>query len=259
MVFEVVRLAGDSINASIRMWGANLYRNPADVDAEVEFVYRDQASTGLLWRRTITESTDIEEMLTEIRETIQLFLFVNQSQQVSGRLYEHDSAATAETLTDDEHLIAESVSISHDHEDRVTRVVLAYALTAGTDPEDIANYTVDLHIDLDSEDRIYYGGDFREKRILSQWIPAADTFSAGYFGPRILGRYKHGTRTISGRLEIKDDDIEIGDYIIVDTEQISDAFGVNLAPVAIMTKKQETAGNQIEFEALIVEDFWEVS
>lgn len=211
------------------------------------------AGTGPLWRRTITEPTDIEEMIKEIRDTINLFVWVDESQMVTGKLYEFSAAGT--TFTDDANLVEGSVSILYDHEQRITRVLMAYGLTAGADASDLANYTkVRLQIDADAEDRTYYGGDFRQKTILSPWIPSTETFSAPYFTPRILAKFRHGIRPISGRLEIKDEGTEIGDLVAIDSRQITDEFGVNLSPVTILTMKRETRSGEIEFEALVVED-----
>lgn len=208
---------------------------------------------GTLFRRTMTEATDVEALLTEIRDLIMLFLWTNDSQLVTGKAFAPPLPTdTLTVLTDDANLIAGSIEVDDNDESRVSRALIAYGTLLGTStdkPEDYSNIRVEL--DIDAEERAYYG-DQRLKTVLTQWLPATGTgvASATYFTGHLIGRFRHGSRQITARIEIKDDAAAMGTPVQFQTKLIQDVYGNNANTTARIMTKRPIDDSQIEIVAI---------
>lgn len=211
------------------------------------------AHYGPLLRRTLHNVTDVETLVREIRELTLMFLWVSAGLQLTGKVFAPVlPGTTVPTITDDDNIIADSVSVNDNDESRLTRVIVAYNLPADvTEPrvaEDFAE--VRAEVDVDSEEREYYG-DVRTRIVLSQWIQPLDEDTAAYFTSHMLARFRHGIRVVTAQLEIQDDDIDLGDVVNLDTEHVQDAFGNNVAADAYVIKKRPVADNRF------LAEFWD--
>lgn len=208
--------------------------------------------TGILLRRTVTEPTEIDTLQTEIRDLCLVFLWVSETQQLTGKVFAPKTPLETYTeLTDDSNLIAGSIEVEDNEEEtRISRAVIAYNLTVGEQGDDIADYQeVRVELDIDAEEREYYG-EPKLKQILSKWLRPGDTASAAYFTSHILDRFRHGARVLRARLEIKDDDIQLGDFVKVNTGHIQDAKGNNLQSIMQVVKKKPVSDGVLQIECL---------
>lgn len=205
---------------------------------------------GPLLRRTVTEITEVEALAREIRELAGIFLWVNDSQQLTGRVFAPKPPGTTPTdLTDDAGFVVGTISIDDNSEARLSRVLIAYG-TATDDGGSVEDYSnVRVEIDVDAEEREFYGDD-RLKAVLSKWVQASDTFSPEYFTSHLIQRFRHGARILTARLEIKDDDLQLGTFVKVNTDLLQDVHGNALDTVFYVTKKKPAGDSQIEIEAL---------
>lgn len=213
------------------------------------------AQYGPLMRRTLTEVTDIETLWTEIRDLTLMMLWVNAGQMLTGRLFaplRPDQSYTE--VTDDANIIAGTFAIDDNTEARLSRVLVAYDLTVdgGEKAEDYDKVRVEL--DVDSEERELYG-DQRLKVVLSKWLQDSEagfdsSITAEYFTSHIIARFRHGPRIVTTQLEVKDDEIEIGSRIRVNSDLIQDAHGNALPSFMDVIKKRQIADNRFSIEAL---------
>ena len=207
---------------------------------------------GTTFRRTLTEKTKIEDLVKEIRDLMILLLWTTDDQKITGKFYAPPLPTdTITEFTDDSNYVAGSISVEDDLEERLSRVVVAYDLPAGSDGEKPSDFNeVRVSIDIDAEEREFYGKD-RLKTILSLWIRPGDTQFAGYFAQHLLARFRHGTRSIMSKHEIKDDDIDLGDVGRTTTQMVQDAFGNTKSSLGIVVKKKPLARQkQIQLEVL---------
>jgi hypothetical protein len=210
-------------------------------------------TTGTTFRRTVTEPEKIDDLLQEIREVTMLSLWVNESQQVTGKIFA--PARPSETLTEldeDNELIAGSIEVDDNDEDsRVTRALVAYSLAADGDPEKIGDYQeVIVRVDTNVESDGYYGEKML-KTFLSQWVRASDTATVGKLLRHYLSRFRNGARLVSFALERKNDSVKVGDFVKLTTEKIQDAHGTAFPGrvMQVLSKKRAGQGRQ-EYETL---------
>ena len=213
------------------------------------------ASYGPAVRRTITENTEVETLASELRELSGLMVFVSAGLQISCRLFAPIlPGATVATLTDAANIVSGSVTLEEDDEDRVSRVLIGYDLIdgeAGDSTDDFNRVLVEA--DLDAESRNYYG-EQRQKVLLTKWLQnvsgvAALDLAAANFTAQISARFRHGRRILKAALNIKDDDIDIGDPLQVQTAHIQDAHGNSYdGKMFVMSKR--TDGERITIEVL---------
>jgi hypothetical protein len=118
---------------------------------------------------------------------------------------------------------------------------------AGDKAEDFNRVVV--HLAIEEEQTDYYG-DERLKVILSQWIPAADLQNPQDFMARIITRFKRGVPLMRARLEIKDDDVQLGDFVDVRTAKLSAPDGTTEQRIMQVVKKKHRDDGTIEIQAL---------
>jgi hypothetical protein len=210
-------------------------------------------TTGTTFRRSITEPEKIDDLLQEIREVTMLSLWVNESQQVTGKVFA--PARPSETLTEldeDNELIAGSIKVDDNDEDsRVTRALVAYSLAADGDPEKIGDYQeVIVRVDTNVESDGYYG-EKKLKTFLSQWVRASDTATVGKLLKHYLSRFRNGARLVSFALERKNDSVKVGDFVKITTEKVQNAHGTAVSGrvMQVLSKKRAGQGRQ-EHEVL---------
>jgi hypothetical protein len=207
---------------------------------------------GTLLRRTVVDVTDIETLIREVRELTRLFLWVGEDHAVTGRFDAPmlpSDAATYAALSDSDNIVAGSISVDENTESRVSRALIAYDLIPGESPDSVASFSkARIELDADAEEREYYGQS-KLKVVLSQWMQAQDEVSAAYFTSHLLSRFRHGTRLVTFRAEVKDDDIQIGSLVTVTTSHVQDTFGNPLASKMIIVRKTQISDNEIEFQA----------
>jgi hypothetical protein len=206
---------------------------------------------GPLLRRSVTEQVDVEQLAQEIRELTMLMLWTNDSQQLTGKVFApNPPGQTITDLTDEANFVQDSIEVDDDDETRLSRVLIAYSLPAGESGDSPGDYEkIRAELDIDSEERELYG-DKRLKAILSQWIPADDTFSAAYFTAHWLWLYRNGQRRIRARLEIKDEDIQLGQIVRVTTALLQDAHGSDAPTLCYAVLKRASEDNTFSIEML---------
>lgn len=207
---------------------------------------------GPLLRRSLTQITDVETLARELRALTLLFLWVDNNQKLTGKVFAPVApGVTLTTLDDDSNFVAGTISVDDNDESRVSRCLIAYHLppsvTSASVAEDFLEVRVD--IDVDSEEREYYG-EPRLRVLLDQWVMPLDFATAAYFTSHIISRFRHGARMMSAALEIKDDDVELGDFVQVNTKHVQDSFGNNLNSIMQIMKKRAVGDNRFAVDML---------
>ena len=228
---------------------------PSTTDTTTGDVY------GVLVRRTLLDQVQVEDMVRELRALGMVLMWVNDAQVITGKVFAPKIPGVAATTVDDSsNLVDGSVSVEHDVEQRVSRVLLAYDLIAGESADTPLSFRrVVLDIDADAEDPSFYG-EAQIKTLLTEWLEDAQAVSgvwredstARYWTAHILAQLRDGLRVVEGRVEIKDEDIPMGTMIRVMTAMVQDVHGNDLNSLMYVVKKEPVPGNQIAFRALDV-------
>jgi hypothetical protein len=221
-VIMLVRMGGiaaaDIDSAGLQTQGDTWF--PGSVDPATGIV------TGTLFRRTVTDQLDLEKLLTEVREVLMLDIFVGENQSITGHLFAPAlPTVSLPTLTDDANLLADSISVDDNDESRLTRVIVAYDLATGAKGDTVGDYN-DGVVEVEPELESVAGyGEQRMKIILSQWIGINDSATATKAAAHILGRYRQGVRKVAAAIDLKDDTVKTGDFVLVTTKRLQKATG----------------------------------
>jgi hypothetical protein len=202
------------------------------------------------YRRFLEKPVAIKDLLRELRQCTLSHLWQGEDSQV------HFKCAPVpifrnppKQLTDAEHLVRQSLELDRNEEARKTRVTVYYdPLTAdsGTDPEQYRAAL--LHLDQEVEGENYYG-EKRNYEIFAPWIyRSAEALNAA---AHFLMRFRYGAPMVSFGLELKDSDLQVGDFVSLDTDMILAPDGAT-RPNALfeVVKKKPTGANRFEYQAL---------
>jgi hypothetical protein len=169
-----------------------------------------------------------------------LDIFVGENQSITGHLFAPAlPTVSLPTLTDDANLIADSISVDDNDESRLTRVVVAYDLAAGAKGDTVGDYN-DGVVEVEPELESVAGyGEQRMKIILSQWIGINDSATATKAAAHILGRYRQGVRKMAAAIDLKDDTVKTGDFVLVTTKRLQKATGATDANRQMLVVSKE--------------------
>jgi hypothetical protein len=276
-VFSEVREYGtEQLSASAPVLGANpldiklaLYREAGIPWAQINSAFiLDQRATwvyssvdrtlglqsGILFRRTLTEQTDIDTLLQEIDRDLVSFQYVDEDRLVTTRIFA--APAPTETLvelTDATHFLEDSIEVEQDNEARLSRVALGWDLIPGERGDVLGDYAqIALALDPTTEGPGFHGS-VRDKIILSQWIRATDIAQAKATSDGILARFIDGARIVTGALEARDDDsVKLGVFVYVTTDQIQKPDGSTDTRriMQVIRKERDPGGGRMKVRLL---------
>jgi len=202
------------------------------------------------YRRFLEKPVAIKDLLRELRQCTLSHLWQGEDSQV------HFKCAPVpifrnppKQLTDAEHLVRQSLELDRNEEARKTRITVYYdPLTAdpGTDPEQYRAAL--LHLDQEVEGENYYG-EKRNYEIFAPWIyRSAEALNAA---AHFLMRFRYGAPMVSFGLELKDSDLQVGDFVSLDTDMILAPDGATRSDALFEVVKKKAAGaNRFEYQAL---------
>lgn len=250
-------------------WKFALYREAGAPWAQINKAYMlDQRETwvyssvdrilghqsGTLFRRTVTEPTDIDELLQEIDRDLVAFQFVDEDRLITTKIFAGPTPTeTLIELTDVSHFIENSVEVEQDNEARLSRVALGWDLIPGQKGDILGDYAqIALSIDPLSEGPGAHGT-IRDRIILSRNIRAADPAQGKATADRILARFINGARLVIGSLEAKDDDnVKLGGFVYVTTAQIQKPDGSTDTRryMLVVNKERDSTGGRMKIRFL---------
>jgi hypothetical protein len=211
--------------------------------------------SGALMRRTLTDVTDVQKLLQEIGEVQMFWFYVTDDQMVTGRYYAPvPPTVTATVVTDDNAMLANTLSVNDHNESRISRALVAYHLPEGESadtPEDFEKIRIELTPSLEARD---FYGDKRLQAVMSQWFQpvtasgiSTEAEVVRYFTQRIVSRKRHGQRILTTKLPLQYDDLNLGDPVQVTTDRVQDVHGNPLSSTFYVAKKKRE-GTRLEFE-----------
>lgn len=198
---------------------------------------------GVLFRQTITEPTDIDQLLQEIDRDLVSYQFVSENRKVRTKIFAPPTPSeTLIELTDVTHFVDGSVEVDTDQESRLSRVIVGWDQIPGTGGDVFGDYAKGaLALDPVQEGPLGHGS-IKDRIILSKWIRPSDSAQGAATAGRILRRFLNGARIVTGSLEAKDDDnVTLGTFVYVTTAQIQKPDGSTDGKKIMMVVRKERA------------------
>lgn len=190
-----------------------------------------------------------------IAEHSECFMFdiwwaaVDQEVQVKA-LSPEPSGVTIETLSDDYHLLADSISIKKDSKQRVSEVRVYYNKGDFSQKNDTEEFgSLFVSVDPSASSSVKFGSE-NIREIFCRWFD--DKGQAAKLAGRTTARFLNTPSIVSFLIDVKDDaKLSMAGRIELDTKHIQDFTGANLPSKFQVTKIKETKpGSQLQVTAL---------
>lgn len=216
----------------------------------------DAEQAGYLPRRysaLITAPTGVSKLISELCEQVGFFLFWDEyAELVRFRAIRPNAGSDPITeLTNDGHLLADSVSLKELNDERVNQVHVFYGVIDTTkNLSDETNYKV-VHIGANVADQSQpQSRDVRIKTILSRWIAETNGAAAIEVADRYLKRFASAPREADFVVDAKDSALGMADFVRITNRQVQDIYGVPQSLLLQVIKRKEAMiGTKFAFTA----------
>lgn len=222
----------------------------ADWDAEA-----DLWLNGFDMSAWIVEPTSIAVLVAEILQQGACFIWWDEAaQQVKFRAVRPFYAVTDAVpieISDDAHIVADTVEIVPKPDERISQVIIHYdqidPTAAANDPANYARSRV--LTDPDAESELQYN-ERRVKEIFARFLDSANDAATSVLASRILERHVETPRVIKFATDAKDGSIRTGGVVRMTHRGLVDVTGEALPTLLQITSGQEVdPGHRIDFEA----------
>lgn len=201
----------------------------------------------------IREPKGAKELLDQVAETCMINVWWDEiAQKIKLKAISPPLGnRSVPLLTDESHIIGDSLIIEELQDDRRSQVWVSYLkrnYAEGDEPENFLRTYIAA--DLTREGAHLYG---KEKihKIESEWIYSTGDSQAIQMAGRQLSRYVDPPKKITFRTDIKDASIRVGDLIDISSDQITDEYGARVTTrFEILERREVTQGQTLEFICL---------
>ena len=205
--------------------------------------------------RRIFKPKKVKDLLAELRQTTGTVMFVNRDNQIEAQVLSPVLPEEIVTSIDEtSNIIEKSQSLIDDPAKRITRAIILWAPNTDDPGDDPNNYDrVGGDIDAEAEAPQSYG-DIIPSVFNDSWTSR----DAGHYyilsiATRLVARLRSGERRLTFQMELKDENLEVGDHLIIAT-RYDTGLGVNLGvptgSVYFVISKKYAKANIIEYVAL---------
>ena len=167
-------------------------------------------------------------------------------------------------LSDLGNIVRDSGTVDLNDDDRITRIFCHWDFNAIGDLDDATDFQrLDIMLDADVESATWYG-EIVEKVIRSRWLHTGLTGTyteqrdydraVRNWLQRMLWFRKHALPFVSFTLELKDSDVETGNFVLIDTDELLDRNGTSLAGRRAQVMKRERRGNLVQLKVRLLPD-----
>lgn len=205
----------------------------------------------------ISEPIKAEELYFELVDLLNCKSWVAEDLKITIRRNLPNRPGRSYTvLTDSNNIILDSPKIDLNQKSRVSRVSLYWDRTAIGKNDEPANFArLDIAVDSDSESVNEYN-EIAEKEIFCRWLRSGydteenmATFAKNH-PSRLVGQFRDPMPLIDLKLELKDSEIETGDYVRLSTDELQDKDGNDLTLAPFQVVRREQKGFQIDLKLL---------
>ncbi len=251
---------------SCRVWSAAGFRTVVEeilnesaiVDANIDLTgLQSEADT---WLGTISITACISEpekasqLLMELCRLAYGVLWWNPAtQKVTFKAIRPlEPGASAPLLTDDDGLIEDSVDVSRQEAQRITRAGLYYAPIDYTQKKDEpSNYRRGyIYVDAGAEGVNEYN-DVREDVYYTRWLDTNGEQAAAEYATRRIFARRNAPIQVKCKIDPKEDDVTIAGQVEIETRGIHDLDGQVLRSRFFIMRRQDN-GRDVEIELLQV-------
>ena len=175
----------------------------------------------------LTEPEGVKDLIEEITQH-SIFLWWDERAQKVKMKSMLSLDVDHGPFNDEQHIVADSVSVSRDSKSRASQVWLMYGHRNPVLDRDKFNYfdSTEVNADLATEGATQYGTK-KVNKIWSRWLARSQQTIAAEITQRLVAEYKDTKTHVSMTMTPKDDEVWTGDLISLQTFNVQDADGNN--------------------------------
>jgi hypothetical protein len=206
--------------------------------------------SGTRFKRFAEQSISIKDLVNDLREQCLIHLWQAEDSCITAKcLAPPFYTETPQELDDESGFINGSTSWDPGEKLRSTRVTVYYDPIKPDPGKSADSYAgVLVIVDADAESPEYFG-EVRDKEIWGNWI--CREHEALILASRHLIRYRSGAACFKFAVELKDDDLQVGDFVRVTSRDIAGPSGeMRERALFEVIRKQRVSDNRIEIIAM---------
>jgi hypothetical protein len=215
--------------------------------------YADWITEGETWLYSfnvstlVSQPTGVGELLYELMEQVLFYIWWDERDQLIKLRAIKPYIQSAQLLTDNSNIIADSVNYSTDPKNRVSQVWVYYNQhNRALKVDDEANYKqVSVYADLEVESDDAYG-ESRIRKVFARWIIGDN--QAYNLSVRLLNASKDNPKYLKFRVDAKDRAIWTADVIDVENRSMVDFNGnQTIERYQVLSAQEVVSGEIIEY------------
>lgn len=212
----------------------------------------DATMSGIL-----EESKEIESTLKEIRGYTFSNVWTNEEQKVEQSLMIAPRVGTLRELSDQKSIIEGTPKTAVKDKTRIHTVIIyfdPFDFTSGTN--DQASYQrIARADDLEALNKYNYGlNTVPPLKMFTRLFTANDQETVKFFASKTLSLNNAGLREISFDCDIKDGDVQVGDFVALNTAEFVDAWNRREGVEALIVEKKFAQKARIQFTVIALRD-----
>ena len=219
----------------------------ADIDVTGAEAERDMWLSGISFTSFITSPTKASELVKEICDQCYSSVWWDQeAQKVKFKVTAPPiPGASVKSLNDTSGLVSKSTDIDHNEETRLSAVVVYYNKNVLGDDKKRSSYLGRYILyDSDKEGTNEYGTRV-VKTVWSRWITQEAVARA--LAGRTLSRFKTPPDIYSFGVELKDDDLKVGDLAQITSKDFQDVTGAEVEKTFQILEKRPRGSNRLNY------------
>lgn len=236
-----------------------ILNNAGIVDAYIDVagnLLQDTTWLGLDYRvtRCVSDPQDNSELLADLLSTAQAMGWWDpEAQKFKVQVFAPQSPSLVATRTLDElgFLIDRTVTTARLEDLRITLAAVYFGIrTAVINVDEAKNYKFgEVTVDADAES----ANEYNERRVQTFYVPwfgAANILGMRTHSRRYVARHRDAPEDISFELDVKDNDIQIGQVLDVQAKNLVTVTGATRTARVLVTRKENT-GQSLKCKARV--------
>ncbi len=226
----------------------------ADIDVVQFNAERDKWFVGVKFRGILHEPIKVKTYLQELREQTFTSIWQGDDQRITVKFTGPNlPGQTYRQITDSANIIHSSHAVDDRKHEYLSRATLYYEIVANSQGTESAHFKrATVVINSNAEGANEFGAVTSRKPIYSRWIRtdlSGDAYTRSV-GNRILRQAYQGIQTIQFELELKDEDLALGEIFELTSKDVVDIDGQSKVERWQVVKKQKLSGGKFQYVAV---------
>lgn len=196
-----------------------------------------------LYSALITAPTGVSKLIAELAEQVGFFMFWDEvAEKIIFRSIRPNAGTdTIFDLTADSHILADSLDIKDLVNERLNEVWVYYGVIDTTkNLTEASNYKIVQVSSNPADQSEIQSNDLRIKKIFSRWITEFNGSAATELANRYLLRYGQAPRQVALKLDAKDAQVKLADFVRVTSPQNQTFSGFNQSLLLQVIQRTES-------------------